>query len=55
MQGEFVGVDEQGNRYYRSRRSRLHGRERRWVVYDGPVEAAACAAGMACLAASHGR
>ena len=42
MQGEFVGEDEQGNRYFRSRRGgrgRLHGRERRWVVYDGPVEA----------------
>ena len=31
MQGEFVGEDGQGNRYYRSRRGRLHGRERRWV------------------------
>lgn len=33
--GEPVGVDEFENRYYRTRRSPLWGRERRWVVYKG--------------------
>lgn len=37
--GEQVGTDEFGNRYYRSRRAPLHGRERRWVVYNGLDEA----------------
>ncbi|RMF07569.1 MAG: NADH:ubiquinone oxidoreductase subunit NDUFA12 [Alphaproteobacteria bacterium] len=32
--GEFVGSDEQGNRYYRER-----GGKRRWVIYNGEVEA----------------
>lgn len=39
LRGEAVGEDDQGNRYYRSRRGSLHGRERRWVVYVGTVEA----------------
>jgi NADH:ubiquinone oxidoreductase subunit len=32
--GEFVGEDEQGNRYYRSRVG-----DRRWVIYNGLAEA----------------
>jgi len=32
--GQFVGEDEFGNRYYRNR-----GGTRRWVVYNGLVEA----------------
>jgi len=34
--GELVGEDEAGNRYYRER-----GGDRRWVVYNGVVEASA--------------
>ena len=42
--GEHVGTDAQGNKYYRSRNKRsdvptagsYSGRERRWVIYDGP-------------------
>ena len=34
--GQFVGEDESGNRYYRERNG-----ERRWVIYNGPVEASA--------------
>jgi NADH:ubiquinone oxidoreductase subunit len=39
--GELVGRDEEGNRYYRSRRGRIDkalGRERRWVIYNGLAE-----------------
>lgn len=32
--GEFVGEDEQGNRYYRERKG-----TRRWVIYNGPADA----------------
>jgi len=32
--GEQVGSDDQGNRYYRER-----GGERRWVIYNGEIEA----------------
>lgn len=32
--GEFVGEDENGNRYYRERDG-----DRRWVIYNGDVEA----------------
>ncbi len=39
LHGELVGSDEFGNRYYRSRRLSRYGRERRWVVYHGEVEA----------------
>jgi NADH:ubiquinone oxidoreductase subunit len=35
----LVGEDEQGNRYYEERRPSLEGRKRRWVVYNGLVEA----------------
>ena len=32
--GEHVGTDAQGNKYYRSR-SKKDARERRWVIYKG--------------------
>src|SRR5689334_4739145 len=40
--GQFVGEDEFGNRYYRAQGPLIDpsvGPERRWVVYNGPVEA----------------
>jgi NADH:ubiquinone oxidoreductase subunit len=37
--GERVGTDAFGNRYYRNVRLKRYGRERRWVVYKGVVEA----------------
>ena len=37
--GALVGEDDAGNRYYRERRRRAGLRERRWVVYEGEVEA----------------
>ena len=39
--GTLVGEDDAGNRYYRERwgRSGPGERERRWVVYEGEVEA----------------
>jgi NADH:ubiquinone oxidoreductase subunit len=40
--GEFVGSDEYGNRYYRTRGGRIDptlGFQRRWVIYNGLVEA----------------
>ena len=42
--GEHVGTDAQGNRYYRSKKkgrpgSPLAGRERRWVIYNGANDA----------------
>ena len=39
--GALVGEDHAGNRYYRERwgRSGPGARERRWVVYEGEVEA----------------
>ncbi len=39
INGVMVGTDEFGNRYYRARKDRLHGRERRWVLYRGKTEA----------------
>jgi len=33
--GEHVGTDAQGNRYFRSRNVKDGQRERRWVIYDG--------------------
>jgi NADH:ubiquinone oxidoreductase subunit len=39
LSGKFVGKDEFGNRYYRSRRiSKALGLERRWVLYAGESE-----------------
>jgi NADH:ubiquinone oxidoreductase subunit len=37
--GEFVGSDSSGNRYYRDKRTKGQKRERRWVLYNGEVEA----------------
>ncbi len=39
LYGELVGTDAFGNRYYRSKKQPRYGRERRWVVYKGEVEA----------------
>ena len=44
MYGEFVGEDEFGNRYYRTRGGKVDktlGFERRWVIYNGYAEASA--------------
>lgn len=37
--GDQVGTDAQGNKYYRSASRRGDGRERRWVIYDGANDA----------------
>jgi NADH:ubiquinone oxidoreductase subunit len=39
LSAQIVGTDEFGNRYYQSRRIRADGRQRRFVVYKGNVEA----------------
>ena len=39
LHGALVGRDDAGNRYYRERRRPAGRRERRWVVYEGEVEA----------------
>ncbi len=39
LNGVLVGTDQFGNRYYRARKGTLNGRERRWVLYRGDVEA----------------
>jgi len=42
LYGEFVGEDEFGNRYFRTRDGKIDaalGLERRWVVYSGEAEA----------------
>ena len=39
INGAIVGKDEFGNKYYRGKGRKLNGRERRWVVYKGNVEA----------------
>jgi NADH:ubiquinone oxidoreductase subunit len=42
LYGEFVGEDEFGNRYYRTRGGKVDpglGFERRWVIYSGTAEA----------------
>jgi NADH:ubiquinone oxidoreductase subunit len=42
LYGEFVGADEFGNRYYRTRGGKIDpvlGFERRWVIYNGYAEA----------------
>jgi NADH:ubiquinone oxidoreductase subunit len=46
LRGELVGTDQFGNRYYRERGRRVlkrgagrESRERRWVLYNGEVEA----------------
>ena len=52
--GEHVGTDAQGNRYYRSRKpvaagQPLGGRERRWVIYEGANAASRVPAEWHCL------
>jgi NADH:ubiquinone oxidoreductase subunit len=40
--GELVGLDEQGNHYYRTKGRKIDptlGFERRWVIYNGVAEA----------------
>lgn len=37
--GKLIGTDSQGNRYYTERRARTGHRQRRWVLYNGAVEA----------------
>ena len=37
--GQKVGEDQFGNAYYRSSRRRSGGREERWVMYSGEIEA----------------
>jgi NADH:ubiquinone oxidoreductase subunit len=42
--GEFVGDDEAGNRYYRTKGGKIDpalGFERRWVIFNGVAEASA--------------
>lgn len=39
MNGEHVGTDAQGNKYYRAKKKSPDGRERRWVIYDGANDA----------------
>jgi len=40
LNGEHVGTDAQGNRYFRSAKKRTtDGRERRWVIYNGANDA----------------
>ena len=39
LKGELVGRDSFGNRYYREKGERRGRRERRWVIYEGEVEA----------------
>ena len=42
LYGEFVGEDEFGNRYFRTRGGKIDpnlGFERRWVIYNGVAEA----------------
>lgn len=42
LYGEFVGTDEFGNRYYRTKGGKIDpvlGFERRWVIYNGETEA----------------
>ena len=42
LNGRQVGTDQAGNIYYESRKARPGGtRPRRWVAYNGPVEASA--------------
>ena len=38
--GRLVGVDEQGNRYYEDKAgASVNGKTRRWVIYNGDIEA----------------
>lgn len=39
MRGELVGTDAEGNRYFHDKRVIAGRRRRRWVIYNGQVEA----------------
>lgn len=39
LNGELVGTDSQGNKYYRGKRAPKGSPAKRWVIYDGAVEA----------------
>ena len=40
LHGKLIGRDEFGNRYYQARRARCsEGHKRRWVIYNGVVDA----------------
>jgi NADH:ubiquinone oxidoreductase subunit len=46
LNGELVGTDTSGNRYFREKKRRtlhrgggFYSRERRWVMYNGEIEA----------------
>jgi NADH:ubiquinone oxidoreductase subunit len=39
LKGEAVGTDSFGNRYYQERKARPGHTRRRWVMYNGAVEA----------------
>lgn len=39
LNGELVGTDEFGNKYYVHRRTKGQKREKRWVLYKGEAEA----------------
>jgi NADH:ubiquinone oxidoreductase subunit len=39
LNGEQVGTDAQGNRYFRAKKRDASGRERRWVIYEGANDA----------------
>ena len=58
LYGEFVGEDEFGNRYYRTKGGKIDpalGFERRWVIYNGVAEASSVPPILARLDASHRR
>ena len=37
--GATIGTDAAGNKYYRSGKKTVDGRERRWVIYEGANDA----------------
>jgi len=39
INGELVGTDEFGNRYYRAKNKKRWGREQRWCLFKGGDEA----------------
>lgn len=39
FRGELVGTDEFGNRYFRGKGKPFLGREKRWVLFSGGIEA----------------
>jgi NADH:ubiquinone oxidoreductase subunit len=39
LRGELVGSDGQGNRYYQDKRIVAGRRRKRWVIYNGEIEA----------------